>query len=61
VELVMETTFGRGVFLQTVTPVAPLLQRVTHRLYTTPYMPALFSNIMILGEAIMVRTVIAAF
>ncbi|KAF4524913.1 hypothetical protein B566_EDAN013662 [Ephemera danica] len=56
VELAMETSFGQAVFLQTVTPVAPLLQRVTHRLYTTPYMPAIFSNIMILGEAIMVRS-----
>ncbi|XP_065339923.1 cholesterol 7-desaturase nvd isoform X2 [Cloeon dipterum] len=55
VELSVDTTFGKAVILQSVTPVGPLLQRVIHRMYAAPSMPAPFANMIMLGEAIMFK------
>ncbi|XP_059475988.1 cholesterol 7-desaturase nvd 1 [Neocloeon triangulifer] len=55
VELSIDTTFGKAVILQSVTPVGPMLQRVIHRMYAAPSMPAPFATVIMLGEAIMFK------
>jgi cholesterol 7-dehydrogenase len=57
VELHMTTSLGTAIILQTLTPVEPLLQRVVHRIYCPPSL-SLFSNFILYGESVMVRTVL---
>jgi len=56
VHLWMDTYFGRLVIVQTVTPIAPLVQSVIHRIYTAPSVPTLYAKLVLWGEAVMVRT-----
>jgi len=53
VELYMTTSLGTMTFLQTVTPVEPLLQKLVHRLYCPPLLSP-FSNFILYGESVMV-------
>ena len=41
-------------FVQTVTPVEPLIQRVVHRLYSAPTFIAPFAKLLLWIESIMV-------
>ncbi|KAI9563174.1 hypothetical protein GHT06_010632 [Daphnia sinensis] len=52
VHLTMTTSLGRCVLVQTVTPVQPFVQRVLHRLYTSPTVIAPYAKLILWGEAI---------
>ncbi|KAL0126352.1 hypothetical protein PUN28_005029 [Cardiocondyla obscurior] len=52
VELMIDTWFGPICMLQTVTPVEPLLQRVTHQIFS-PRLLAPYANIIFLSECMM--------
>ncbi|KYM94135.1 3-chlorobenzoate-3,4-dioxygenase oxygenase subunit [Cyphomyrmex costatus] len=52
VELIITTSIGPMYILQTVTPVEPLLQRVTHQIYSPPLL-APYANLIFLGECVM--------
>ena len=45
----------KGVFLQYVLPIEPLLQKVVHVFYTEPLWPAPFAKFIIWAESIMVE------
>lgn len=51
VHLHLDTSLGRGVLVQTVTPLGPLLQRVTHHLYSAPTFVAPFAKFVLHSEA----------
>lgn len=55
VHLTLETTLGRCVLVQTVTPIEPFVQLVIHRLYAAPSVVAPYAKLILWGEAIMVR------
>ncbi|CAL8121666.1 unnamed protein product [Orchesella dallaii] len=46
-----ETIFGRGILIQNVTPLEPLLQRVTHRFYSAPTFIHPLGLLILHGEA----------
>ena len=46
--------FGKGVFVQTLTPIEPLHQVMAHKLYTTWIIPNWIGRFFLLGEAIQV-------
>lgn len=52
VELMINTSIGPMYILQTVTPVEPLLQRVTHQIFSPPLL-APYANLIFLGECVM--------
>lgn len=52
VELMLNTSFGPMCILQTVTPIEPLLQRVTHQIFSPPLL-APYANVVFLGECVM--------
>lgn len=52
VELMINTSFGPMCILQTVTPIEPLLQRVTHQIFSPPLL-APYANVIFLGECLM--------
>ncbi|KAJ8683802.1 hypothetical protein QAD02_019594 [Eretmocerus hayati] len=52
VELLLQTTFGPMCIIQTVTPLEPLLQRVTHLMFAPVFM-APYSRVTMLGECLM--------
>ncbi|XP_025989744.1 cholesterol 7-desaturase nvd [Solenopsis invicta] len=52
VELMIDTSFGPMCILQTVTPIEPLLQRVTHQIFSPPLL-APYANLIFLGECVM--------
>lgn len=52
VELMINTSFGPMCILQTVTPIEPLLQRVTHQIFSPPLL-APYANLVFLGECVM--------
>lgn len=52
VELMLNTSFGPMCILQTVTPIEPLLQRVTHQIFSPPLL-APYANLIFLGENLM--------
>lgn len=55
VQLMMNTSMGPFVVLQTVTPIEPLVQKVIHRFYAPRSMwNAIFQKFAILAESIMV-------
>ncbi|KAK3700233.1 hypothetical protein QZH41_014408 [Actinostola sp. cb2023] len=47
--------FGNGIFLHTVTPEEPLLQRVEHRMYSSSYMPTIIAKFYLYGESIQIE------
>ncbi|XP_046385248.1 cholesterol 7-desaturase nvd [Ischnura elegans] len=53
VVLNIQTIFGKVIILQTVTPIEPMIQKVTHRLYGSKFVIQPFANFMFLGETIM--------
>lgn len=52
VEMMINTSFGPMCILQTVTPIEPLLQRVTHQIFSPPLL-APYANLVFLGECLM--------
>lgn len=52
VKLIIDSIFGRICILQTVTPVEPVLQRVTHLIYSPPLL-APYAKMIFLGECLM--------
>ncbi|XP_018052830.1 PREDICTED: cholesterol 7-desaturase-like [Atta colombica] len=52
VELMINTSIGPMYILQTVTPIEPLLQRVTHQIFSPPLL-APYANLIFLGECLM--------
>ncbi|XP_012536044.1 cholesterol 7-desaturase isoform X2 [Monomorium pharaonis] len=52
VELVINTSFGSFCILQTVTPIEPLLQRVTHQIFSPPLLTP-YANLIFLAECVM--------
>ncbi|XP_054011403.1 cholesterol 7-desaturase nvd isoform X1 [Hylaeus anthracinus] len=52
VEMMMDTYFGRICIFQTVTPMEPLLQKVTHLIYAAPLL-APYAAMIFLGECLM--------
>lgn len=56
VQLVMETHLGTFVILQNVTPVEPLVQKATHRIYGPPGM-GWYAKFLIWGESVMVSSI----
>lgn len=52
VELLINTSYGPMCILQTVTPIEPMLQRVTHQIFCPPFL-APFANLIFLGECVM--------
>ncbi|GAB6033146.1 hypothetical protein CHUAL_012755 [Chamberlinius hualienensis] len=55
VQLKFSTPFGKCVLFHNVTPVEPLVQKITHALYCESSMPVLYSKLVLYGEAIMVE------
>nr|QJE50397.1 neverland [Diaphanosoma celebensis] len=53
VHLSIDTSLGKCVIIQTVTPVEPLVQRVLHRMYTASSLIAPYAKLILWGEAIM--------
>ena len=51
VYLWFDSLLGSGVFVQSVTPVEPLLQKMTHKLYTAVTIPMFMAKILLYGEA----------
>jgi len=54
VHLHFTSIFGPGVFVQTLTPLEPLHQVMTHKLYATWKIPLWLGRFFLLGEAIQV-------
>lgn len=52
VEIHLQSSFGPMFIVQTVTPVQPLIHRVTHSMYAPRYMSP-YSKIVLIGESIM--------
>lgn len=52
VELLIDTSFGPMCILQTVTPIEPLMQRVTHQIFSPPLL-APYASLLFLGECLM--------
>jgi len=55
VYLIFEGFFGKGVLFFMVTPLGPILQRVTHAFYSSNTFLHPFGKLLLLGEAIQVR------
>ncbi|XP_018017327.1 cholesterol 7-desaturase nvd [Hyalella azteca] len=51
VHLHLNTTLGKGVLVQTVTPLAPLKQKIVHHLYSAPTFVAPFAKFVLHSEA----------
>lgn len=47
--------FGRGAFLQSLTPVEPLTQRMLHHVYINNYIPTFIAKFFLYSEALMVE------
>ena len=60
VELTLQTFFGPLCILQTVTPLEPLLQRVTHIMFS-PQLIAPYAKIVLIGECLMFERDIAVW
>lgn len=52
VELLFDTSLGSMCILQTVTPIEPMLQRVTHQIFSPPLL-APYANLIFLAECVM--------
>jgi cholesterol 7-dehydrogenase len=55
VNLTFESLFGNGCFLQVLTPVEPLMQRLIHHVYFQWYTPSVVAKFFLLGEALQVE------
>lgn len=54
VYLEFSSFFGRGVYIQSVTPVEPLVQKVVHNVYIDRRLPTILSKFFMVSEAIQV-------
>ena len=54
VYLMFDCVFGRGAFLQSLTPVEPLHQKMIHQVWFDWYVPPIFAKFFLLAEAMMV-------
>ncbi|CAL8128734.1 unnamed protein product [Orchesella dallaii] len=54
VHMYFETIFGKGILIQNVTPVEPMMQRVVHRFYSSPTFVHPLGLLVLHGEAIQV-------
>ena len=52
VYLVFDSMFGRGVFVQSITPVEPLVQKLVHNVYLDWKLPKILAKFFMYGEAI---------
>jgi len=55
VYLYWDTFFGKGVFVQTLLPVEPLLQQLCHVNYAASYIPKWFTKFFLFGEMLQVE------
>lgn len=55
VYLTFDSFFGRGAYLQALTPTEPLCQKLVHQVYFTKYTPPIVAKFYLLAEALMVR------
>lgn len=46
--------FGRGAFLQSLTPIEPLTLRMIHHVYSTRWLPTAIAKFFLYSEALMV-------
>ena len=56
VYLLFETPLGSGCYIQTLTPIEPLTQRVVHNIYFQRNYPTVLAKFFMLGEALMVES-----
>ena len=54
VYLFFDCPLGRGAFLQSLTPVEPLQQKMIHQVWFNWYFPPIFAKFFLLAEAMMV-------
>ncbi|GAB1610547.1 cholesterol 7-desaturase-like [Argonauta hians] len=52
VYLEFQCMFGKGVFIQNVLPIEPMVQKVVHNIYVSKSIPSLFAKFVLYGEAI---------
>ena len=50
VHLNFDFAFGKGVMIQYVLPLEPMLQKIVHVFYTVPTIPTPFGKMALLGE-----------
>lgn len=50
--------FGRGMYMQTLTPVEPMTQRITHHIYWHWLVPPFVAKFFLYGEALQVIIVL---
>lgn len=55
VYLEFDSFFGKGVYIQSLTPVEPMVQKLVHNIYVEKWCPTIMAKFMMLGEAIQVR------
>lgn len=55
VNLTFECAFGKGAYLQALTPVEPLCQKMIHHVYFQAYVPRIIPKFFLLVEALMVE------
>lgn len=55
VHLTFDCVFGKGAYLQVLTPVEPLCQKMIHHVYFQKYVPRIIPKFFLLAEALMVR------
>ena len=55
VYLTFSSIFGRGAYLQGLSPFEPVCQRLVHHIYFTWYTPTIVAKFFLYGEAMMVR------
>ncbi|BFZ20631.1 hypothetical protein BsWGS_23670 [Bradybaena similaris] len=55
VYLEFDSFLGKGMFLQTVTPQAPMVQKIVQNIYVTRWMPTVIAKFYLLSEALQVE------
>ena len=57
VYLTFNSIFGRGVYLQSITPVEPLVQKLVHNVYLDWKLPTILAKFLMVSEAIQVSKI----
>ncbi|XP_052821551.1 cholesterol 7-desaturase nvd [Octopus bimaculoides] len=52
VYLEFQSIFGKGIYIQSVIPTEPMVQKVVHNIYVSKSVPTLFAKFLLLAEAI---------
>jgi len=47
--------FGKGAFLQSLTPTEPIVQHMIHHVYLNTWTPSIVAKVFLVSEALMVR------